>query len=640
MFSLIFATCFLKNQCMMKKFLLLFFIKILCITAFADTLTIMHYNLLNYGNFTDYCTLYNNPPEAKTAHLKTIIDYYLPDILTVNEMSTNAFYQNKVLAEVLNVSGRTGYARAEATNLAGSDIINMLYYRADKLGLERQQVIATSPRDINAYRLFHRQMAPAADTIFLWVITAHLKAGSSGADKLQRAEMAQAVVDFINNNNITDACMLTGDLNLQNAAEPAWQLLAASSNASAPLTDPTGMEGYWHSNADFASVHTQSTRITSNGCAAGGGIDDRFDFVLVNPEMLQPDASVAYINDSYTTGGQDGLRFNGSVLDPPNYSAPQDVLQAIYQLSDHLPIMVKLVIENPESPLPETWSFTLTSRVHQVAVPMACQTSLFGQPLPAGSYIGAFFLDEGNERCAGYKLWNGTGNVLLKLYGDNPATSQKEGFAAGEPLLFKVLNMPLMDEYYASADYNGAYPAADGLFVVGGSSAFIRLRADYLQSFPLKVEAGWSAVSAFLQPIYPAAASLFGSSMQHIIYYADSTSVYCPQAGLLEAPLWDSGASYLIKSTAGFTINFLGLPLFDKAIILHPGWNLLPVPVGRYVPVEEILEKLGDNLIAIKEVAGSKVFWLEHGINSLNMLIPGRAYFINVNQDGVVIFQD
>lgn len=624
----------------MKKILLLLFFKIFFVTAFADTLTVMHYNLLNYGNFTSYCTFYNNPPDAKTTHLKTIIDYYLPDVLTVNEMGTDAFYQNKILNEALNVSGRTGYLRTEATNLAGSDIVNMLYYRADKLALERQEVIPTSPRDINACRFFHLPVAPAGDTLFLWIITAHLKAGTSGADKLQRGQMAQAVVDFVNENNITEPCLLTGDLNLQNFMEPAWQLLAASASGSTPLTDPLGMEGYWHTNPDFASVHTQSTHIASNGCVSGGGIDDRFDFILVSPGMLEAEAPVAYIHDSYVIAGQDGQRFDGSVLDPPNYSAPQVVLQAIYQLSDHMPVMVKLGIENPEAPLPESWSFTTTSRIHQVLVPLACQPSLLGQPLSAGSFVGGFFLDEGNERCAGYKQWSGTGNVLLKIYGDNPATPEKEGFAAGEPLLLKVLDMPLMNEYYASADYNEAYPNAGGVFVAGGSSALTRLQADYLQSFPLTVEAGWSAVSSFLQPIYPAASSLFGSSLLHIIYYADGTSVYCPQAGLLEAPIWKAGASYFIKSNADFTINFEGLALFDKSILLHSGWNLLPVPVGRYVMMEELLEELGDNLIAIKEVAGSKVFWSERGIHSLDMFTPGKAYFINVNQDDVLIFQE
>jgi hypothetical protein len=624
----------------MKKLILLIFLKLFFISAFADTLTLMHYNLLNYGNFTDYCTLYNNPPEAKTTHLKTIIDYYLPDILAVNEIGTDPFYQDKILNEVLNASGRNGYSRAQATNLAGSDIINMLYYRADKFGLERQEVIATLPRDINAYRLYYRPVVPAGDTIFLWVITAHLKAGSSGADKQQRGIMAQAVADFINTNNITDACMLTGDLNLQNATEAAWQTLAASSNTSVPFTDPTGMEGNWHSNPVFASVHTQSTHINSNGCAAGGGIDDRFDFILVSPGMLEADAPVAYIDDSYVTAGQDGQRFDGSVLDPPNFSAPQAVLQAIYQFSDHMPVTVKLGIENPEAPLPESWNFAATARIHNVLIPLSCQPSLFGEPLPAGSYIGAFFLDENIERCAGYKQWNGTGNILLKVYGDNPATPEKEGFAAGEPLLFKVLDMPLMDDYYASADFNEAYPADNGLFVAGGSSALTRLQADYLQSFPLTIEAGWSAVSSFLQPIHPTASALFGSNLQHVIYYADSTSVYCPQAGLIEAPLWQAGASYLIKSNADFTMDFEGLPLFDKTIMLHAGWNLLPVPVGRYVPMEELLQELGNNLVVIKEVAGTKVFWPDYDIQSLNLLIPGKAYFIKVNLGDVLMFQE
>ncbi len=623
----------------MRKLIGLSFL-LISFTALADTLTVMHYNLLNYGNFTSYCTIYNNPPDAKTAHLKTVIDYYLPDILSVNEIGTEAFYQNKILNEALNVSGRTGYLRAEATNLAGSDIINMLYYRADKLGLERQEVISTIPRDINAYRLFHRPVALTGDTIFLWVISAHLKAGSTSSDKEQRGVMAQAVADFINTNNITDACMLAGDLNLQKATEPAWQYLAASSNVLAPFTDPIGMEGSWHNNPAFASVHTQSTRINSNGCASGGGIDDRFDFILVSPGMLETDAPVAYIDDSYVIAGQDGQRFDGSVLDPPNFSAPQAVLQAIYQFSDHMPVMIKLEIESPEAPLPQSWSFTATSRVHQVLVPLACQPSLFGQPVAAGSYIGAFFLDGNGERCAGYKQWNGGENILLKLDWGNPATPEKEGFTAGEPLLFKVLDMPLMNEYYASVDFNENYPAADGLFVAGGSSGLTRLQADYLQSFPLTVKAGWTAVSSFLQPIYPTAVSLFGNDLQHVIYYADSASVYCPQAGLIEAPLWKAGASYLIKSNADFTIDFQGFPLFEKTILLHAGWNLLPVPVGRYVLVEELLENLGNNLVAIKEVAGTKVFWPARDIHLLDQLIPGKAYLIKVNQNDVLIFQE
>lgn len=60
-----------------------------------DSVKVMQYNLLNFGNFTDYCTINNNNPTRKTDWLKTIIDYYLPDVSTVNEISPDRFSGQK-----------------------------------------------------------------------------------------------------------------------------------------------------------------------------------------------------------------------------------------------------------------------------------------------------------------------------------------------------------------------------------------------------------------------------------------------------------------------------------------------------------------------------------------------------------------
>ena len=53
---------------------------------------------------------------------------------------------------------------------------------------------------------------------------------------------------------------------------------------------------------------------------------------------------VAYIPGSYKTIGQDGNHFNKSVNYSSNSSAPDSVVDALYYVSDHLPVSMSLKI--------------------------------------------------------------------------------------------------------------------------------------------------------------------------------------------------------------------------------------------------------------------------------------------------------
>ncbi len=45
--------------------------------------------------------------------------------------------------------------------------------------------------------------------------------------------------------------------------------------------DPINRVGDWHNNPSYADIHTQSTHTVYNNCASTGGMDDRFDFIMV-----------------------------------------------------------------------------------------------------------------------------------------------------------------------------------------------------------------------------------------------------------------------------------------------------------------------------------------------------------------------
>jgi endonuclease/exonuclease/phosphatase family metal-dependent hydrolase len=311
-----------------------------------DTLTVMHYNLLAYGNFTSYCTSNNNNPNQKDAYIKTIVQHIKPDILTVNEMSSSATYQTRLLNNALNVDGETKYKRATISNTAGSDIVNMIYYNSEKLSLKQSYVAQSNVRDIDIFKLYYKGSNFAEDdTIYIHCMVAHLKAGNTTSDETQRGIMASAAMAYYKKHFKAGNFMSMGDFNLYTFQEPAYQNFTNFIYPDYSFIDPVQREGNWNNNSSFKDVHTQSTH-TNGDCFSSGGMDDRFDFILASHSIINGKASVKYIPESYWAIGQDGKHYNKNLVDmPQNTTVPTEVLSALYQNSDHLPVMLKLLVD-------------------------------------------------------------------------------------------------------------------------------------------------------------------------------------------------------------------------------------------------------------------------------------------------------
>jgi len=311
-----------------------------------DTISYMHYNLLQYGNYFGGCTVSNNNVADKDGYLKTIIDATLPDIFTVNEMRVNNVYARRIVQNSLNQSGRSNYEQATFSFNGSSDICNMLFYNKDKIGLISQDFIdegvnnSSLTRRVDVYNLYYKDafLSSHKDTVKFSVFVCHLNAGNAS----RRAIEAEAIADYISSNNMKGNYLLGGDLNIDRSTSQAYQNLVLNGDYS--LIDPIDQDGSWSSNSSFKAIHTQSTR-TSGGCAAGGGMDDRFDFILISNDVKDDSSGVVYIDDSYEAMGQDGLRYNQSLISPPNNTYSSDVISALYEMSDHLPVIVKLAVD-------------------------------------------------------------------------------------------------------------------------------------------------------------------------------------------------------------------------------------------------------------------------------------------------------
>lgn len=255
-----------------------------------DTLRVMSYNLLYYGQYTSFCTNSNNNINEKDEHFKTITDYIQPDILIVNELGANEVYAERILDRVLNEDGQDIFDFAPIQNSGFSSLVNGVFYNREKLVLIKQEMVSENlngtdiVRVIDVCSIYYRDenLTPESDTAFLHVIAMHLKAGDASSDKEDRDLATEALMDFLTSSHSADNFILAGDLNLKNSKEAAYANLVNHPDIGYRFFDPLTPDNIWSNSSAFAATHTQSTR-TEGGCASGGGLDSlRFNSLLVS----------------------------------------------------------------------------------------------------------------------------------------------------------------------------------------------------------------------------------------------------------------------------------------------------------------------------------------------------------------------
>lgn len=306
-------------------------------TAQQDTLRVVYYNLLKFPGST----------ADRADSLKVVLDYLKPDILCVTELLSSTG-SDLVLNSALNHSGNTNYSRT--TYIDGFDTETQVFFNTNKLGLVRFDTISTAgsttvgeSRYIGYTRLYFKDpnLPTHLDTQYVDLFGMHLTASNNTDDSLSRFEQTRMLKNWLAARPHIQFILAGGDLNLYTDQEVAYQTLLDS--GAQKLKDPINRPGRWNNNAAFADVHTQSTRVRAFNGGATGGMDDRFDFILTSDSILQSNR-LRYIVNSYKAVGNSGLLFNDSLTHPPvNTQLPWNVLSAMYNMSDHLPVYMELL---------------------------------------------------------------------------------------------------------------------------------------------------------------------------------------------------------------------------------------------------------------------------------------------------------
>lgn len=103
--------------------------------------------------------------------------------------------------------------------------------------------------------------------------------------------------------------------------------------------------------------------------------------------------------------------------------------------------------------LPSNWQVKPTNSIHTIILPANLLSSLDGQPLSIGDFIGVFYKQQDKEMIAGYGAWTGASSNFMVFGDDLLTTNVKEGLSVGEPFVIKIWSVKLKKEIMVRADF-------------------------------------------------------------------------------------------------------------------------------------------------------------------------------------------
>lgn len=302
-------------------------VAILLVTLLPQTalgLRVVTYNVLNFPGSTG---------SAREDDFVTVMDELDADIIVVQEMLSQTG-TNQFLNDILNYTVPGTYAAGPFVN--GYDTDNALFYRTATVDYVSHQEISTALRNISEYVL--RPVGYSSSDAELTVYSLHLKAGSTSSDKTKRLAEATILRNHTNNHDPGTHFIVAGDYNIRASSESAYQKLVGSeANNNGRVWDPINQPGTWHDSYTFRYIHTQSPRTTQFGGGATGGMDDRFDLLLISAALDDGDG-LSYVSGSHVAYGNDGGHLNQAINYGTNYAVGSVIANALHEASDHIPV--------------------------------------------------------------------------------------------------------------------------------------------------------------------------------------------------------------------------------------------------------------------------------------------------------------
>lgn len=280
--------------------------------------------------------------------------------------------------------------------------------------------------------------------------------------------------------------------------------------------------------------------------------------------------------------------------------------------------------------VPQSWNFASMTGSTAIAIIPNINGLIIPKILDSnitqGSAIGVFYTVNGIDYCAGYKLWDSTKNNALTIWGDNPQTSVKDGYAIGETLTFKIWDSQNGIEYNATVSYSqgtGLY-ANDGVYVLSS------IRTHKSLNIPL-TGGKWSLISSNLIPNDLKIASMLSGIKPNMEYVKnDAGNTYYPAQNLNTITNWNMSNGYQIYMNNNDTLKIKGINvnvLNYGLTIVQDAWQIISFLPKDSMAASTLFPSFPFLRMA-KDQDGS-IYYPAYNINNIGFMKPGYGYKLN-----------
>ena len=223
------------------------------------------------------------------------------------------------------------------------------------------------------------------------------------------------------------------------------------------------------------------------------------------------------------------------------------------------------------------------------------------------------------------ELLDNLGNVVDNVtYGTNspwPAAANNHGPSLS--LIDPLLDNSLAINWAPETALAGVNSAGKPIYGTPGSLNFPGTAQGIF------IPKGWGGISSYITPAQPSMEDVMQLIVNDLTIVQNFNYLYFPLYQINSIGNWDNNVGYQLKIENARYHVLSGTNVSSKTVNLTGGWNGLPVLSQCEVNANLLFDSL-PGVIFVKDMGSNEVYWPGGGLNTLEKLIPGRAYYIKV----------